>query len=156
MSWFPSLRVTPKIEQRESYWGLLPRFEPSAKVTKQPGKIGLFAGALTHLNRENDGPTVADLAETEAMRVKFRLIGTTERMATKAIRASGHQFVVKDRDGHPRGAFATVEEAEAKAGESDTIFDRLEGRNLNRKKRDADIPDPGVDEELPEQWTVGA
>jgi hypothetical protein len=88
-------------------------------------------------------------------RVKVRLAGTTERTVAKAIKASGHQYIVKDRDGHPRGAFATVDEAEAAAGESDAIFDRLEGRNLNRKKRDYDVPDPGVQEE-PDSWTVGA
>ncbi len=88
-------------------------------------------------------------------RIQIRLAGTTERTVNKAIKASGHQFVVKDRDGHPRGAFATVEEAEASAGETDTVFDRIEGRNINRKKRNDEIPDPGVQDE-PEQWTVGA
>ena len=39
MSWFPSLRIKPTLEQRESDWGLLPRFEPSAKVIKQPGTV---------------------------------------------------------------------------------------------------------------------
>ncbi len=88
-------------------------------------------------------------------RIQIRLAGTTEKAVAKTIKASGHQFVVKNRDGHPRGAFATIEEAEASAGESDAIFDRLEGRNVNRKKRDYDIPDPGVEEE-PDRWTVGA
>ncbi len=88
-------------------------------------------------------------------RIQIKLAGTTEKAVARGIKASGHQFVVRDRDGHPRGAFATLEEAEAGAGESDAIFDRLEGRNVNRKKRDYDIPDPGVTEE-PEQWTVGA
>jgi hypothetical protein len=88
-------------------------------------------------------------------RIQIRLAGTTERAVARGIKASGHQFVVKNRDGHPRGAFATLEEAEAKAGDSDAIFDRLEGRNVRRRRDRYDIPDPGV-EELPEQWTVGA
>jgi hypothetical protein len=65
-------------------------------------------------------------------RVKVRLAGTTERTVAKALPIW-----------------------EAAAGESDAIFDRLEGRNLNRKKRDYDVPDPGVQEE-PDSWTVGA
>jgi hypothetical protein len=88
-------------------------------------------------------------------RIQIRLAGTTERAVAKGIKASGHQFVVKNRDGHPRGAFATLEEAEASAGDSDAIFDRLEGRNVRRRRDRYEIPDPGV-EELPEQWTVGA
>lgn len=86
-------------------------------------------------------------------RIRNRLVGTTERTVAKVIERSGNRFVVKDRDGHPRGWYPTVGEAERKAIDSDFIFDRVEGRNLNRKKRNYDIPDPGVVED---QWTVGS
>jgi len=89
-------------------------------------------------------------------RVRNRLVGTTERTVARVIEASGNRFVVKDRDGHPRGWYPTVEEAEAKAGDDGTVFDRVEGRNLNRKKRSYDILDPGVDDDVPDEWTVGA
>jgi hypothetical protein len=89
-------------------------------------------------------------------RIQVKLAGTTERAVAKAIKASGHQYIVKDRDGHPRGAFATLDEAEAKAGDSDTVFDRLEGRNVKRKRDRDEIPDPGVQDDVSDSWEVGA
>ncbi len=123
---------------------------------KPSTKIGLFgwnaAHNLTHLKKDRERkPTIGlfkpDLSndhESQLERKKIRLIAWTERTKDRAIEASGHRFLVSDRDGHPRGAFATLAEAEANADESDMVFDRIEGRNVTRRRERYDIPDPGV------------
>jgi hypothetical protein len=148
------LIFTPNKETRSSSWTWTPGKEPypgKADTHLEAKPYMKFGKAKTGISGKQKDP------RPRSERIQIRLAGTTERSVAKAIKASGHQYIVRDRDGHPRGAFATRQEAEARAVKvGGMVFDRIEGRNINRDERRYDIPDPGVEQDEPGQWTVGA